>query len=96
MTKVLHSVHDKNSREFLQCVPMGIDILNDSDSVRNEYPYISAFPTVVFDVKDKVVPEHTENEITIPEYTIPAHTEYLRSPANWEEVESEMSKWELS
>lgn len=81
---ILHSEHDKASREFVSLYGEGHTVLNYQESIQN-YSNISAFPSVVINVPAHIVPEqYIEEEImeayTDPEgnyheaQTIPAHT----------------------
>ena len=103
---IIHSVYDKNSRNFVDTYGSRNDVTvieDDGYSVRMKYPYISAFPTVIINT-----PSYTESFLIDVDgggafvnlnnsgssTIIPANIEYIRSPNNWEQVQNRIDYWE--
>jgi hypothetical protein len=104
-TIILHSIHDKISREFVVAYGNRNDVVvleDDGCSVRLKYPYISAFPTVIINTPsytDSPIAEESGGvliklDINIDNLVVPASIEYISCPKDWSEVEARINHWE--
>ncbi len=91
-TIIIHNIHDKASREFVAAYGNRNDVTvleDDGLNVRLAFPYISAFPTVVIPTPSY---ENTDENGVITQ--IEGSIEYLRAPADWNEVQQRIDYWE--
>lgn len=91
-TIIIHNIHDKASREFVAAYGNRNDVTvleDDGLNVRLAFPYISAFPTVVIPTPSY---ENTDEAGVITQ--IEGSIEYLRAPADWNEVQQRIDYWE--
>ncbi len=91
-TIIIHNIHDKASREFVAAYGNRNDVTvleDDGLNVRLAFPYISAFPTVVIPTPSY---ENTDENGTVTQ--IEGSIEYLRAPADWNEVQQRIDYWE--
>ena len=102
---ILHSVHDKISREFVVTYGNRNDVVvleDDGYNVRLKYPYISAFPTIIINTPsytDSPIAEESGGvsiklDINVDDLVIPASIEYISCPNNWDDVQSRIDYWE--
>jgi hypothetical protein len=88
---IIHNIHDKKSREFVERYKNREDVTiieDDGYLVRLQFPYISAFPTVIISTS-----EYTEIDSNSNSVVIPATIEYIRSPDTWKEVQDRIDYW---
>jgi hypothetical protein len=88
---IIHNIHDKNSREFIEKYGNNPDVTvieDDGYSVRLQFPYISAFPTVIISTSEYTTVDSDGNTVIIP-----ANLEYIRSPETWQEVQDRIDYW---
>ena len=102
---ILHSVHDKISREFVDAYGNRNDVVvleDDGCNVRLKYPYISGFPTIIINTPsytDSPIAEESGGvsinlDINADDLVIPAGIEYISFPKNWDDVQSRIDYWE--
>jgi hypothetical protein len=102
---ILHSVHDKTSREFVVAYGNRNDVTvleDDGYNIRLKYPYISGFPTIIINTPSYVDSSITEEsggvfitlDINVDDLVIPASIEYINCPKNWDDVQQRIDYWE--
>lgn len=80
--KLLHNDLDKNSRDFLEKYRNEFEEILNYPECLEKYPYISAFPSIVFNIPARYVPQQKfdgiydeeNNEVFAP-IIIPEHNE---------------------
>ncbi len=88
---IIHNIHDKKSREFVEKYGNNTDVVvieDDGYTVRLQFPYISAFPTVIISTCEYTT-TNSDGILT----TVPADIEYIRSPNTWQEVQDRIDYW---
>ena len=78
---ILHNELDKTSRDFVESCHEGNVVLNYPDCVK-QFPYISAFPSVVVEVPSYKIPIFEGQ----PERIMPDDLGIIRLPKDWDDV----------
>jgi hypothetical protein len=103
---ILHNPYDKYSREFVEqyAVIKGAQVLVYPNCME-QYPNVSAFPSVVveypaYNVPEQIIEEYSDAEDnyypeeTVPSYNVQARTHLIRLPESWDDVQSELDEIE--
>ncbi len=85
---ILHNPEDKASRDFVEQHGSGHTVLSYPDCVA-QYPYISAFPSVVVDVPATLAVDEAGQPTS---EVIPAHYELVRMPETWSDVDAYLTE----
>lgn len=85
---ILNNPLDKASRDFVSQYGAEHTVLQYPECV-DQYPYISAFPSVVVDVPDTCAIDLDGNPTA---EIIPAHYELVRLPATWDDVDAYLAE----
>lgn len=80
MTRLIFSKLDQSALRFVKLHGTKFDVvLEDTDEVRMQYPFLSGFPMVIVDA-----PAYYSEDL---QETIPDRLEHLRKPEDWIQVE---------
>lgn len=88
---ILHSEHDKTSRDFIEKYGEGHEILNYENSISN-YSGICGFPSVVVNIpayykeREIIEDEDTGEEIVFDGQNIEEHIEIIFNPSNIQDM----------
>lgn len=81
---ILHSQHEKASRDFVERFGNGNEVIPYPECVQR-FPWIRAFPSVILDVPAHNVPAGWFGPDQ-DAYNVPSHEELVDTPNEWEIV----------
>lgn len=101
---ILHNPFSRKSREFIEANREGNTILEYPNCVQ-QYPNISAFPSVVVEMPEKTIQAYTIPSYTdpdtgesfpeqyVPEEIISSYTDIVRDPNTMEDVQTYITNY---